>query len=434
MKRNGNVLAAVAGALIVAVVAALALFWRGETPAVVDAPPGGDAAAVASMPEATSPEEPETAVEEVTIETDGPEEPPAKPEASGTTASFDVVRVEPDGSAVIAGRAEPGAIVRIEVDGEIAAETTADAQGGFVALTTVAPSDAPRVIGLSSEARGQVPLQSPETVILGPAPTAPEPAELATRAPEAPERPGGGTSATSAEPVGEDVAAMAASETGEAPQEATAGATPVRPTAASRPEAAAEGATAESTVDTSAQDAGPAVLISDAEGVRVLQDGAGPEVLDNVVIDTIAYDETGAVILSGRGTGAGSVRVYLDNAPVLTTEIAEDGQWRTPLPNVDTGIYTLRVDQIAADGSVASRLETPFQREPVQAILELVEETGETPKPVTLVTVQPGNTLWGISRRAFGDGLLYVRVFDANRDRIRNPDLIYPGQVFTLPD
>jgi nucleoid-associated protein YgaU len=29
---------------------------------------------------------------------------------------------------------------------------------------------------------------------------------------------------------------------------------------------------------------------------------------------------------------------------------------------------------------------------------------------------------------------MYVEVFDANRDRIRNPDLIYPGQVFELPD
>ena len=29
---------------------------------------------------------------------------------------------------------------------------------------------------------------------------------------------------------------------------------------------------------------------------------------------------------------------------------------------------------------------------------------------------------------------MYVQVFDANRDRIRNPDLIYPGQVFELPD
>ncbi len=53
--------------------------------------------------------------------------------------------------------------------------------------------------------------------------------------------------------------------------------------------------------------------------------------------------------------------------------------------------------------------------------------------PVT-VTVQPGYTLWGIAKRNFGHGILYVQVFEANRDKIRNPDLIYPGQVFTIPD
>jgi len=39
-----------------------------------------------------------------------------------------------------------------------------------------------------------------------------------------------------------------------------------------------------------------------------------------------------------------------------------------------------------------------------------------------------------ISREHYGEGILYVRVFEANRDRIRDPDLIYPGQVFALPD
>jgi len=58
----------------------------------------------------------------------------------------------------------------------------------------------------------------------------------------------------------------------------------------------------------------------------------------------------------------------------------------------------------------------------------------DTALPATVtVTVQPGFTLWGIARERFGEGILYVQVFKANKDRIRNPDLIYPGQVFTLP-
>ena len=54
--------------------------------------------------------------------------------------------------------------------------------------------------------------------------------------------------------------------------------------------------------------------------------------------------------------------------------------------------------------------------------------------PATAITVQSGATLWAIARDRYGEGLLYVRVFEANRDTIRDPDLIYPGQVFALPE
>ena len=56
----------------------------------------------------------------------------------------------------------------------------------------------------------------------------------------------------------------------------------------------------------------------------------------------------------------------------------------------------------------------------------------ETPVPVS-VTVQPGFTLWGIAQERYGDGVMYVQVFEANRDKIKDPNLIYPGQVFSVP-
>ena len=47
--------------------------------------------------------------------------------------------------------------------------------------------------------------------------------------------------------------------------------------------------------------------------------------------------------------------------------------------------------------------------------------------------VQPGNNLWNISRVLYGRGIRYTVIYQANRDQIRDPDLIYPGQVFKAP-
>ncbi|NEX44872.1 LysM peptidoglycan-binding domain-containing protein [Rhodobacter sp. ETT8] len=69
---------------------------------------------------------------------------------------------------------------------------------------------------------------------------------------------------------------------------------------------------------------------------------------------------------------------------------------------------------------------------PQPVVADAAAAPAAPPPPVT-VTVQPGFTLWGIARENFGEGILYVQVYEANRDKIRNPDLIYPGQVFTIP-
>jgi len=44
-----------------------------------------------------------------------------------------------------------------------------------------------------------------------------------------------------------------------------------------------------------------------------------------------------------------------------------------------------------------------------------------------------GDSLWALSRAAYGDGSHYAVIFNANRDKIHNPNLIYPGQTFVLP-
>ncbi|MWD29857.1 LysM peptidoglycan-binding domain-containing protein [Aquicoccus sp. SCR17] len=204
---------------------------------------------------------------------------------------------------------------------------------------------------------------------------------------------------------------------------------------AARPEVPDEGSTPlVAPADEGAPATPTAVLLSDKDGVRVIQPSrpGQPEAMDSVSLDSISYDDEGEVSLSGRAPKGHSVRVYLDNAPVTTSRIREDKSWRLSLPEVDTGVYTLRVDEVDESGEVTSRLETPFKRESREALE--AADSAVADLPVRAVTVQRGNTLWGISRERYGEGILYVQVYEANKDRIRDPDLIYPGQVFTIPE
>ncbi|TDK50469.1 LysM peptidoglycan-binding domain-containing protein [Antarcticimicrobium luteum] len=158
--------------------------------------------------------------------------------------------------------------------------------------------------------------------------------------------------------------------------------------------------------------------------------------MDQIALDTISYSETGDVLLSGRAGVLSVVRVYLDNKAVADLTAGGDGRWKGQLTGVEPGVYILRLDEVNAAGEVVSRLETPFKREAPEALRPPAPEPGD-PKgapAVRAVTVQKGDTLWAISRDRYGEGILYVRVFEANRDRIRDPDLIYPGQVFTIPE
>ncbi|MCB1409962.1 MAG: LysM peptidoglycan-binding domain-containing protein, partial [Rhodobacteraceae bacterium] len=192
-------------------------------------------------------------------------------------------------------------------------------------------------------------------------------------------------------------------------------------------------------------------------GVRVLD--RAPSVLDNVVIDSISYSGAGDVQIAGRAAHSApeaNLRIYLDNRPIAVTR-ADSGDWTSDLPSVDPGVYTLRVDQLNDAGGVVSRFETPFQREAPEVVAaaragnEPNAQTAATPDPTAplapaadaapaqapraaLITVQPGNTLWAISQARYGAGERYVVIYNANRSQIRDPDLIYPGQVFALPD
>ena len=232
------------------------------------------------------------------------------------------------------------------------------------------------------------------------------------------------------QPADSDTSVSADANTDKAEPAATDSAEPTQTAdtdAASKDAADGVDATPEAQTDQT-----PTVMIADQDGVRVVQSSEDQSSSD-VALDAISYDEKGEVALSGRGTPAAQVLVYLDNAPISSTVLDSAGQWKTDLTDVDPGVYTLRIDQLDTGGKVVSRLETPFQRENRERLIEQVAASAE-PARVNVITVQPGYTLWAIARSRYGRGILYVQVFEANRDKIGNPDLIYPGQVFQLPD
>ncbi|QYX56414.1 LysM peptidoglycan-binding domain-containing protein [Roseovarius sp. SCSIO 43702] len=411
---GGRAMAALGG-VAVAVVIAAGLVLSGVVPDL--RPDGGDQeAAVPSVPSETAIQTDESGESGEAAQTSGTDavatpDMPAPPEIS-------LFRLEPDGSALVAGRATEGWRTTIMLDGAELADATLGAGGEFAEFVTLAPSDTPRILALRMSREGEESeILSREEVIV--APTPPEIEPVASEE-EAPPR-------DRAEPGAHDIAGEE-SEAAEV-QAAEVGTGTV--------EDEAEGE-AELVTDATKR-AGQTVLMADEDGVEVLQPAGAPQVLSQVALDAITYDAQGEVQLAGRGQGGAFVRVYLDNTPITTSRIAADGRWRSDLPEVDTGVYTLRIDEVTDEGRVTSRVETPFKREDEAVIAEAearAEAAGVEPggTRVDVVTVQPGSTLWAISRDRYGEGILYVRVFEANRDRIRDPDLIYPGQVFSLPE
>ena len=318
------------------------------------------------------------------------------------TPSFDVVRVETDGAAMIAGSAEAGSTIEIKLDNSVVAKVQADRTGKFASFVTLPESNDARVLTLDAGAKQT----SKERVIIAPV-AAPKVKVVENVVKPVEEVVAVAKPAVEAA-VAESVIAPKVADTVVA-EEVEVASTPQK-------------ALAEPTL--------PVVLLATDEGVRVLQSPQAPKPdAMTSLLASISYDDAGDVSLTGSGGGE-FVRVYLNNRPVATSQIASSGDWQAGLPSVDTGIYTLRVDELNEAGDVVTRVETPFKRETP----EILAAATKSEKLVQAVTVQPGATLWAIAQEKYGSGTLYARVVAANADTIKDPNLIYPGQVFTVPD
>ena len=464
-------------------------------------PPAQD---TASAPDSATAE---AAPEEMASESSSAEaatDTPAEPLSSQLSApKFDVVRIEDDGSALIAGQADGRGHVILSVDGVEQAEARADLSGTgqFVIFAFLPSTGDQQSLKLHLYAEdGSGPVVSAQTVFVAPA-TAAAAATDSTAALVQEEVTVSESPETAAET---DTETEADTETETDTEIETGTGTETASTDVATPEAKADKAPA-------------TVILADEDGVRVLQDGAPSAAKPAVTIDTISYSSNGDVILGGRGQAGNFVRIYLDNQFLATSKIAADGYWALELSDIEPGIYTLRVDELNAAGDVVSRAETPFKREAAEELAELMAagteteepsaegpsesaaetqvvdaealasvepEAADDPQPEEVVTqeevnvqaevaelnpqgeqssdggslavegqpadtasvlrtpskkfrvrtVQPGSTLWAIAKESYGAGIEYFKVFEANKERIRDPDLIYPGQVFEIPD
>ncbi len=352
------------------------------------------------------------------------------------------------------------------LDGVEIASATADSTGDFAALFDLPPAGAGRLMTMIATASDGTMLEAPTKIAVAQT-TAPVAVAQAIADQTS-------TAATTTADAGTDAGTDATANSAAATTAATTN-TVASTTTAPAATSTADAATATATGTTAAVAAtGTTALAITDRGAKVLQTGTAvpAEIAANVTLDVISYPTPDQVQFGGKGKPGAFVRLYIDNAPLGTAAtIAADGNWTMTQTGVAPKIYTLRVDELDSAGKVISRYETPFKRETPETLAAATTTTpvvtadatatalvtgtdpssaatadaktadpGTTaktaatapPAPVT-VTVQPGFTLWGIAKSHLGEGIFYVQVYNANKDKIKNPDLIYPGQIFTVP-
>jgi nucleoid-associated protein YgaU len=169
------------------------------------------------------------------------------------------------------------------------------------------------------------------------------------------------------------------------------------------------------------------VMIAPPSGAATLVQpptSAGVPKAADLQLSILDYDERGQTTIAGQAAPGTVVRAYIDDKMVAEGMAGADGKWRlAPAAPIDNGKHKLRLDRLAKDGKPSSRLEMPFERVAAPPV------DGDKRR----LTVVRGNNLWNIARAHYGEGLRYTVIFEANKSQIRDPDLIYPGQIFSLP-
>lgn len=292
-----------------------------------------------------------------------------KKSAKTVAPSFDLVRINPRGDAVIAGRAAANAEVTISDGKKEVGKVRADARGAWVLIPEKPLAAGSRELMLSARTRSGEEVKSERNLVIA-----------------VPER-------------GKDIGGRE-----QAGGKLSGALAVLVPRDRKGP----------STVLQKPGDSGPGD-----------QAAAEPTPEGPLALDTVDYDEKGKITISGKAEPGAKVHVYLDDKFTGVGDTAPSGVWRvTPKEDIPPGIYGLRVDQVTSQGTVVSRIRTRFVR---AGPMRVTDASG-------MVLVVPGNSLWRIARRVYGQGIQYTVIFEANRAQIGDPNLIFPGQVFLVPN
>jgi nucleoid-associated protein YgaU len=144
---------------------------------------------------------------------------------------------------------------------------------------------------------------------------------------------------------------------------------------------------------------------------------------DKLSLDIIEYGTKGNIILQGRAAPGATIDAHLGDKKVGSATADKEGRWEIVTgEDIDPGRYKLKLDSRNPAGKMVAQLAMPFER------ASLPEQL-----PNDIVIVQPGNSLWRIARRSYGRGIRYLEIYHANRKQVKNPGLIYPGQLLTVP-
>jgi LysM domain len=366
-----------------------------------------------------------------------PPGPPAPPEAP-PPPSFDVVRVEPNGDSVIAGRSVPGATVEMLRNGQVHARTPADQSGLFALVPPPLPPGSHEVV-LQSIAPDGTRQRSKESVTIVVSENGTSRPLVALTDPDKPT-----VVLSSPEPADQKVA--------QAP--AAPGASAEPPKASPAP-----------------ADAAPPA-------------GSAPPPRPEIKIVAVEAEDGGRLFVSGQAAPGATVRLYLNESFIAPGGVGGDGRVSFAIGRgVRPGDYRVRIDEVdPVSGSVKSRAEVAFNVPVPAAAPVAAAPSGSAPVPtpapapapstaaggatprvspagrapanqvaaasvedrdvpvgtvvipdVNTAIVSRGDNLWRISHRIYGRGVRYTVIYGANQRQIRNPHRIYPGQVFVLP-